>query len=138
MLTYELPTAHERALFEMVMAKFHDETKMPIDQIVIEMVLLGVPTLDRAREVVDAHFISGGFTMLDTAPNPRLALLIAFDAYHATNMTTDEMRELIERTLPAVTIPEVVAELRRQVAFNEAEAQLLDDEGRRRYGDDWS
>ena len=117
------PTRLERELFERVWAKCQSTGEpIPMTALAAELVALGVPTIDRATDVVAAHFAPGGLPPLDQAGKPSLAWLVQ---KHASSMAPDELLALILRHHPETTIPDIVAELKRQAALDNAEADAL-------------
>jgi hypothetical protein len=118
------PTRIERELFEAAFAEPMPQhpTGLPMRLLAEQMVALGVPTIARAQQVIDAAFAPGGFPPLDVGGKPSLQYLIQ---KHWEDMETMELLALIQKHHPAITIDEVIAELMRQGEQANAEAAAL-------------
>src|SRR6266496_3013764 len=128
----QIPTRIERKLFARALKKLYRNEVISADTVAVEMVKLGVPTLERARSVVMAHFESaGGLEPLQADGRPSLAGLIQ---NYSSKLSTAELVALIRDHHPAVTIEAIRAELYRQADLNNAEGDALDAQLRRREG----
>jgi hypothetical protein len=128
------PTRTERELFDRALDKLmvaHPDG-LPHRVLAAELVALGVPTVERAKQIIDAHFAPGGLPPLDEGGVPSVQWLIQ---KHSTDMETMELLALIQKHHPSITVPEIVAELRKQAADAQAEADALQGYARRAEGD---
>ena len=117
------PTAIERELFDAAMVRLSGVDALPQSRLAAELVALGVPTMDRAVLIIEAHFAPGGCPPFDDGSDAqRLCWLIQ---RHQSSLSTQELLALITRKLPAVTVDQIVAELERQAEADASEADAL-------------
>jgi hypothetical protein len=77
------PTRIERELFERAWSKlWTGEAGLPQSVLAAELVRLGVPTVERAIIIIEAHLAPGGPPPLDEAGKPSLTWLIQRHACH--------------------------------------------------------
>jgi hypothetical protein len=121
-------------LFERAWAKlWNDGEALPVDDLVAQLVALGVPTPERAMQIIEAHFLPGGLAPIEERGKPSIAFLIQ---KHASTLPTPELLALILKHHPGASLDEIESALRAQAAANFAEADALEAERRRRQGDD--
>ena len=117
------PTAWERHAFEQAWDKLDNGEPIAMSDLAGELVRLGVPTTERATLVIEAHFFAGGLPPLDIGGKPSLRWLI--QRYASIITDSKALADKIWSYHPEATIPEIIAELQRQAAENEAEADAL-------------
>jgi hypothetical protein len=118
------PSPAERTIFDRAynsLSKGSTEV-LPLDELVTEMVLLGIQTRERARLVAMAHFMPGG------VPEARLAWLVAQN----WKLSTGDLVAAVRKHLRDVTIQEPQAECQRQGELATAQADALEAETMRR------
>ena len=115
------PTRVERELFEYAWEKLRSREPIQEETLIAELVTLGV-SRERAKDVIEAHFLWGRLPRLDEGGRPSVGWLIR---KHSASMSTDELLARIRRYHPAITMPEIITELHVQVLRNRSEAKVM-------------
>jgi hypothetical protein len=122
-----VPTPLERELFTRAFDELtrNGTARIPSKHLVDKLVALGIPTAERAMEVIEAHTaLGGGLPPLQEGGKPSLSWLVR----KHWEKSPDELIARIRKYYPAVEVGEIIAELRKQAAAAQAEAAAMEAE----------
>lgn len=117
------PTRIERKLFKAACEKLEvGERVVPVKDLADELVRLGIPTVERAEQIIEAHFAPGGLLPVEKGGKPSLSWLVA---KHMDTMSPPEFLARVKRYYPSITITEIIAAAEAHSARIMAEADAL-------------